>query len=91
MKGNICVYIHQKDYKMNTGSLVIKFDPGSYNKTILFKMFPKLEVFYSHSQYELVSNAEIEQRMQFEEVPYYILSDTKKKLELSNFEYEIIC
>ena len=69
---------------------MIHFDPSSYHRDTIYKMYPKLEAFYSHTHYQMISDKEIQQSLVFNGVPSYLLASVKKRLDTSDFTYEMV-
>ena len=69
---------------------MIHFDPSSYHKDTIYRMYPTLKSYYSHTQYQMISDKEIQQSLVFDGVPPYLLASVKRRLDSSDFTYEMV-
>jgi len=74
---------------MKTGSLSITFNPSEIHKDWLLRKFFSIEKYYTTTTYTMEGQFKISQSVHYDLVPVYLLEKLKKKLEMSDFQFEM--
>lgn len=74
---------------MKHGCLSITFNPSEIQKDWLLRKFSSIQQYYTHTTYEIIGQFKISQTVIYDSVPTYLLENTKKKLEMSDLQFEM--
>ena len=74
---------------MQYGILAITFNPSNIQKDWLLSRFPSMRKYFTHTTYEILGQFDIQQTVHYDSVPSYLLENTKKKLQMSDFQFEM--